>query len=129
MQKNLFVGLCLIVLCLVVIFLMSKSVKEDFNCSSCGRNNWRVGPVRCLSCSNCGWCEKQDGSGSCKIARPGGYGPLFSEDCHRWYQGSGRSVHYNYYPWYNPVGWFYRAFPMRRRRYRVLRRRPRWTFL
>lgn len=122
----------IIILVVVVIAINSNIFKkvENFNCVSCGRNDWTVGPRRCLSCYNCGWCEKSDGSGSCKIANPIGTGPLFAENCHRWYQGGRARLYYTSYPWYNPLYWYYRVRPVRMgRRFRVRQvGRRRWRF-
>ena len=65
----------------------------------------------CLTSYYCGWCENKDGTGRCKVANPNGYGPLFAQDCHKWYQGGRTRVYYNMYPWYNPLRWIYWRWP------------------
>ena len=56
MKRVLFISI--IILAAVLLFVLNKKNTEQFNCYNCGRNDWTVGP-RCLSCYNCGWCEKE----------------------------------------------------------------------
>ena len=109
MKRVLFISI--IIIAAVLLFVLNKKNTEQFNCYNCGRNDWTVGPSRCLSCYNCGWCEKRDGSGSCKVSNPDGSGPLFAEDCYKCYQGGRRTLYYTYYPWYNPLRWIYWRWP------------------
>ena len=101
----------IVILVVLIFVVLNLKTTEEFNCYNCGRNDWSVGPKRCLSCYNCGWCENKDGTGSCKVANPNGYGPLFAQDCHKWYQGGRTRVYYNMFPWYNPLRWVYRRWP------------------
>ena len=112
----------LYILCISLVLVLMISYRneffasvEQFDCITCGRNNWNIGPKKCLSCSSCGWCVDRNSIGRCKMARRDGSGPLFSADCVRWYNGSDYPLYYHYYPWYNPIRWYPRRMFRRRR--------------
>ena len=92
-----YIVIILIVVAVLIWIFMANKV-ENFHtyfgyfknhCESC---NWRS-PESCYKCTNCGLCEKEDGTVICTEGSSDG--PFFSNDCVRYIYGSSQF----YYPY------------------------------